>query len=193
MRDWRPAATALSIIFAAPFVALYVVLSLLVGGEIGAWAAALSIAAYTVIPVAVTGLIALKKGVEWDYPERGSRVLPLALIELCYAAAFAAACLAGLGFHAVFLAASYMINGAAAWIITLRYKISLHVVGIAGPATYMLLIGHVHEALALYVFSALVAAARHHLGKHDAYQLILGYVLSVTLTYIAYLFTISYC
>ncbi len=188
---WSSIATGLSLASAAPFVVLIVIIDLAVRGLIDPGGIMAALATLVLAPIAITVGVAYKKNIEWDYPDRVSRLAPLAGIVAVYAAGLAATWIAGLGAELAALMASYTLNGAVAWLITLRYKVSLHIVGIAGPATYMALLGYYAEAAILYTLSGVVAAARHHLGRHSVGQLLLAYLVSITLTYIAFNATVS--
>ncbi|MCW4048255.1 MAG: hypothetical protein NWE89_00830 [Candidatus Bathyarchaeota archaeon] len=82
----------------------------------------------------------------------------------------------------LYLMACYTVNSLVMMLITLRYKVSIHAAGIAGPATFL-----VHQySVSLWPFTILAAVvcwARYELDMHSLGQLTLGLILSALLTY----------
>jgi membrane-associated phospholipid phosphatase len=178
-----------SVVFSAPFIALYVVIRVYLSGLIGTSDLVQSIIWLTIIPVLVPVYYSVRLGVEWDYPKREDRLIPFLIINLGYLYLYVLLLLLDCGKPVLFLAASYLINGFAAWAISMKYKISIHMIGISGPATYFLLLGYSPDATALYAIGLLTGYARSRLGRHSLSQLIGGYVQGIILTLIAYMVT----
>lgn len=115
---------------------------------------------------------------------REERIIPLTLINFSYIIL----CILWMnkGFLELFLSLSYLVNGIVSLVITKWYKISLHVVGIAGPSTYLLLISQYQYAILFYVISIIVASSRIKLKRHRIDQVVTGYIVSITVTVISY-------
>ena len=83
----------------------------------------------------------------------------------------------------VFLMACYFVNSLAMMLITLRYKISIHAAGVAGPAVFLVRL----YGLAIWPFllvAAFVSWARYQLEMHTFWQLLLGLLVTGLLTYV---------
>lgn len=83
----------------------------------------------------------------------------------------------------VYLMACYFVNSLAMMLITLRYKISIHAAGVAGPAVFLVRL----YGLAIWPFllvAAVVSWARYQLEMHTVWQLILGLLVTGLLTYV---------
>ena len=81
----------------------------------------------------------------------------------------------------VYLMASYLVNSLFMMIITLRYKISIHASGVAGPATFL-----VHQygmrLWPLTLVMVVVGWARLELKMHTVGQVAWGVLVTVLLT-----------
>lgn len=81
----------------------------------------------------------------------------------------------------VYLMACYLVNSVFMMIVTLRYKISIHASGVAGPATFL-----VHQyGVRLWPFTlvlVVVGWARLQLRMHTVGQVAWGVLLTVLLT-----------
>jgi hypothetical protein len=81
----------------------------------------------------------------------------------------------------VYLMACYLVNSIFMMIVTLRYKISIHASGVAGPATFL-----VHQygvrLWPLTLVLVVVGWARLELRMHTAGQVAWGVLLTVLLT-----------
>ena len=83
----------------------------------------------------------------------------------------------------VYLMACYFVNSFVMMLITLRYKISIHAAGVAGPAVFLVRL----YGLAIWPFllvAAVVSWARYQLEMHTFWQLILGLLVAGLLTYV---------
>ncbi|OGD54292.1 hypothetical protein A3K81_01585 [Candidatus Bathyarchaeota archaeon RBG_13_60_20] len=83
----------------------------------------------------------------------------------------------------VYLMACYLVNTLAMMLITLKYKISIHAAGVAGPSTFL-----VHQyGLAFWPFllaAVIVSWARYKLELHTLGQLTWGILATGLLTYV---------
>ncbi len=81
----------------------------------------------------------------------------------------------------VYLMACYLVNSVFMMIVTLRYKISIHASGVAGPATFL-----VHQyGVRLWPFTLILVVvgwARLQLRMHTVGQVAWGILLTVLLT-----------
>ncbi|HOQ67557.1 MAG TPA: hypothetical protein PKU87_02865 [Candidatus Atribacteria bacterium] len=68
-------------------------------------------------------------------------------------------------------------------IVSLFWKISLHLAGIAGPVTALVMIISPYWAF-LYLLLLPLGWARIYLGKHNVYQVVAGSVMSIVITFI---------
>jgi membrane-associated phospholipid phosphatase len=177
----------LSIIFSAPFIALYIILRLLSSNELSFLDLFVLITSLTIIPLVIPLYTAYRKGYEWDYPARETRIKPFSLVVLNYSIALIILYFTGSDNTVLFLITSYFLNGLISLIISLRHKISLHVIGIIGPATYLLLIGFLIDSIILYILSVIVAYSRYILKRHSIEQIITGVISGFILTIIAYM------
>ena len=179
----------ISIVFAAPFIALYILLILSFQTIIDKEDLLIGSVFLTVIPLIISVGFSIYYGVEWDYRQREKRIIPLALINLSYMVL----CILWMnrGFPEIFLSFSYLMNGLVSLIITGWYKISIHIIGIAGPSTYLLLINQYEYAILFYMISIIVAFSRIKLKRHSIDQVISGYLVSITTTVIGYVILLA--
>ncbi|RLG84412.1 MAG: hypothetical protein DRO40_01315 [Thermoprotei archaeon] len=179
----------ISIVFAAPFIALYILLILSFQTIIEKEDLLIGSVFLTIIPLITSVGFSIYYGVEWDYRQREKRMIPLALINLPYIVL----CILWMnrGFPEIFLSFSYLMNGLVSLIITRWYKISIHIIGIAGPSTYLLLINQYGYAILFYMISIIVAFSRIKLKRHSMDQVISGYLVSITTTVIGYVILLA--
>jgi membrane-associated phospholipid phosphatase len=177
----------LSIIFSAPFIALYTIIRLLPSNELTFIDFSILLIGLAIIPLIIPLYTAYRKGYEWDYPARETRIKPFSLVVLNYFIALIILYLIGSSNTVLFLITSYFLNGLVSLIISLKHKISLHMIGIIGPATYLLLIGFLMDSTILYILSIIVAYSRYILKRHSIEQIIMGVISGFILTIIAYM------
>lgn len=81
----------------------------------------------------------------------------------------------------LYLMACYLVNSVVMMIISLRYKISIHASGLAGPATFL-----IHQyGVSLWPFmvpAVVVSWARLELRMHTAGQVAWGFLVTIALT-----------
>ncbi|MCD6301138.1 MAG: hypothetical protein J7L82_03605 [Staphylothermus sp.] len=176
----------ISIVFSAPFIALYVVLRVFFLYEFSIEQLIALVVGYILIPLLVPLIYSYKKNIEWDYPVREERIIPFTFVLLGYFFALMVLYMLNTYNEGIFLAMAYTLNGFVSFMISLKYKISIHVIGVMGPATYLLLIGLVYDFIALFILSILVSYSRYALNRHTPVQLLLGYVESIVITVLAY-------
>lgn len=174
-----------SIAFSAPFIALYICIRLFMSSLINVEELVMSLLHLVAIPLIIPLYYAIRLKIDWDYPERKHRVIPFFLVNLGYTVLLVYS-LTTQNRELVFLSLSYWMNGITAWFISLGYKISIHMIGISGPATYMFLTDYMIDATILYIVGITTAFSRYKLKRHTLYQLILGYSMGVLLTITAY-------
>ncbi len=174
-----------SIVFSAPFIALYICIRLFLSALINIEELMMSLLLLVAIPLIIPLYYAARWKIDWDYPERKYRVIPFFLVNLGYTALLIYS-LTTQNRELVFLSLSYWMNGVIAWFISLGYKVSIHMIGISGPATYMLFTNYAVDAIILYIVGIITAYSRYTLKRHTLYQLILGYSMGILLTITAY-------
>jgi membrane-associated phospholipid phosphatase len=76
----------------------------------------------------------------------------------------------------------YIINAIIAILITRKYKISLHLFGITGPATALMMFSRLPAAAILFILAPLVAFTRYKLRAHTIGQLLLGFIVGIAST-----------
>lgn len=86
---------------------------------------------------------------------------------------------------------TYVIVTAVMTLATLKYKVSVHACGIAGPTTFLAINYGVAHAL-LYLLLVPIYYARSRLGAHTLNELLLGSVIGVCLTLTTVLLVLQY-
>nr|WP_319373603.1 PAP2 family protein [uncultured Methanobacterium sp.] len=167
-----------------PFVAIPVFLiinyTLLYGGD-WLWFSAISIFFVSILPIITSALWIKKKNLEVDMPQRQDRIYPLLLVILSYIIGVAVLYILGAPSFTTVLMICYLNNTIIVLLFSLYWKISIHAMGIAGPATALIyLFGWTGLAFSLLV--PLVLWSRLHLKRHTPAQLIVGTVLGYFLT-----------
>ena len=181
-----------SAMFSAPFIAALVTTLLYIYAVITIIELLILFLSTVIIPLVVSILWAWSKGIQWDYPERRHRITPFSLIVFGYFLGFSFLYIMPSTMYSKILVFSYLLNGFISLVITLWYKISIHVVGIAGPATFLYLINYIGSSIMFYILSVIVSYSRYRLKRHTLPQIILGYTVAISTTYIAYIVCTSY-
>jgi membrane-associated phospholipid phosphatase len=167
-----------------PFVAIPVFLvinyTLLYEGD-WLWFSALSIFFVSILPIITTSLWIKKKNLEVDMPQRQDRIYPLLLVIVSYIIGVAVLYSLGAPSLTTVLMICYLNNTIIVLLFSLYWKISIHAMGIAGPATAIIyLFGWYGLLFSLLV--RLVLWSRLYLKRHTPAQLIVGTVLGYFLT-----------
>jgi membrane-associated phospholipid phosphatase len=115
--------------------------------------------------------------------ERRSRFKPFLGAVLSYSLGLIALLAASAPFYVTILMAGYLVNTVLMMFITLRWKISIHASGIAGPATFMVYIFGAQFWWTLLLIIP-VGWARLRLNAHTPSQIVVGFFLTVALTYL---------
>lgn len=178
----------ISLAFSAPFIGLYTFTRIATSSEAdtSSWLAGLI--GVFIVPLCVPSLYAWKKGFAWDFPERKTRTIPFTMVVLGYLITTIFFLYKGT-FPLLYIALTYLFNGFTSLIINFKTKISLHSLGVCGPATLLLLLGFIYDSIALYALSTIVAFSRYKLGRHTIEQLLLGCIVGVITTIISYYIT----
>lgn len=135
-----------------------------------------------VLPVAVI-LYMKRSGIvtEMMVDNRDERTKPFLGAIASYLLGVAALTALAAPVQMVYLMACYLVNSLIMMVITLRYKISIHASGVAGPATFL-----VHQyGVSLWPFTVLavlVGWARLELRVHTVGQIAWGLVITILLT-----------
>jgi PAP2 superfamily. len=167
-----------------PLVAIPVFLvinyTLLYGGD-WLWFSGLSIFFVSILPIITSTLWIKRKKLEVDMPQREDRIYPLLLVILSYIMGVVVLYTLGAPPLTTTLMIAYLNNTIVVLLFSLYWKISIHAMGIAGPATAIIyLFGWTGFIFSLLV--PLVLWSRLYLKRHTPAQLIVGTVLGYLLT-----------
>jgi membrane-associated phospholipid phosphatase len=127
----------------------------------------------------------LKKGLLKDIyaSDRQTRFQPFIGAVLSYLLGLVALVVASAPDLVSVLMAGYLVNTIIMMLITLRWKISIHASGIAGPATYLAYAFGIH-LWPVFLLIIPVGWARLKLKAHTLSQVVVGFLLTVVLTYV---------
>jgi membrane-associated phospholipid phosphatase len=173
-----------------PFVAIPVFLvinyTLLSGGN-WLWFSAISIFFVSLLPIITSYLWIKRKNLEVDMPKRQDRIYPLLLVILSYIIGVLVLYNLGAPQLTTVLMICYLSNTVVVLLFSLFWKISIHAMGIAGPATAIIyLFGWPGLLFSLLV--PFVIWSRLYLKRHTPAQLItgtfMGYFLTATQIYL---------
>jgi membrane-associated phospholipid phosphatase len=185
MADRRTVAEVISAVFNAPFVSLYAFVALILYLSTQDAPTLLFIAAIfgTVLPTGVI-LYMRKRGIIRDVyaSERGTRFKPFLAALVSYLIGMLMLLALGAPRSVTALMACYLVNTGVMTIITLKWKISIHASGVAGPATFFVFtLGPALLPLLLVILP--VGWARITLGAHTRNQVLAGFFLTIALTW----------
>lgn len=174
----------ISVVSNPPLVAIPVFLvinyTLLYGGD-WLWFSGLSILFVSIIPIITSTLWIKRKKLEVDMPKREDRIYPLLMVILSYIVGVMVLYTLGAPPLTTTLMIAYLNNTIVVLLFSLYWKISIHAMGIAGPATAIIyLFGWTGLVFSLLV--PLVLWSRLYLKRHTPAQLIVGTVLGYLLT-----------
>ena len=175
-----------SVALNAPFVAGYALAILFIYGRYGNpfpyFLTALLFA--TVIPVLFLYLFArsgMTSGL--DVPDKRSRPIPFAMAISSYSAGSAILIVTHSPVQIISFMLCYLVNTIFMALISLRWKISIHATGIAGPAV-ILLFAMGAAALPFILLAIPVAWARISLNAHTPVQVAAAFVVTPAITYV---------
>jgi len=182
----RNIATAVSLVFSAPFIGLYVAVRtwLCMGGDY--LVLVTMIITLAIAPLLIPTLWALRHGIEWDYPEKKHRFKPFILVILNYlfSVVFFAMYWPG---YPLFLSLAYLMNSIVAILLNLWTKVSLHTIGVVGPALTLYYLGLYIDSIILLIIALIVMYSRYVLRRHSITQLLLGFITAVTTTTLSWI------
>jgi membrane-associated phospholipid phosphatase len=115
--------------------------------------------------------------------DRQTRFKPFLGAMLCYFLGLIALIATSAPLLVSVLMAGYMINTFVMMLITLRWKISIHASGIAGPATFLVYAFGI-QFVWMFLLILPVGWARLKLNAHTLSQVVIGFSLTVALTYL---------
>jgi membrane-associated phospholipid phosphatase len=169
----------------APFVAGYALAILFISGGYGGsfTPIAISLLFATVVPILSLYLFARSGATSGiDVPEKENRPLPFALAMVSYSVgSFLLAITHSPALLTAFMLC-YLVNTAVMALISLKWKISIHATGIAGPAV-ILIFALGADALPFLLLAIPVAWARISLKVHTPMQVAAGFTLTPVITY----------
>lgn len=145
------------------------------------WFSVVSIFFVSLLPIITSLSWVKKKNLEVDMPRREDRIYPLLLVILSYIMGVLVLYTLGAPPLTTVLMICYLTNTIVVLLFSLFWKISIHAMGIAGPATAIIyLFGWPGLLFSLLV--PLVIWSRLYLKRHTPAQLITGTFLGYSLT-----------
>lgn len=185
-KGYKRIAEAISAVLSAPLVAIYTFILLIFFVHPSSPALLLTISIFfgSILPL-ITILYMAKRGIIPDIyaSDRETRTKPF----IGAIASYIIGAITLVFVHApqilVFLMVCYFVNSFVMMIITRIWKISIHVSGVAGPATFLV---HQFGVTMLPFFMLLLptAWARIKLGAHNLSQVMAGALLTIGLTFV---------
>lgn len=146
-----------------------------------AWFSFLSIFFASILPIISSYLWILRNNLEVDMPRREDRIYPLLMVIIFYVVGVIVLFATGAPPLTSALMVCYLNNTLIVLLFSLFWKISIHAMGISGPATALIyLFGWPGLLFSLLV--PLVVWSRLHLKRHTPSQLIIGTILGYLLT-----------
>ena len=183
-KGYNGIAEAISAVLSAPLVAIYTFILLIFFVHPSSPALLLTISIFfgSILPL-VTILYMAKRGIIPDIyaSDKETRTKPFIGAIVSYIVGAVTLIFIQAPQILVFLMVCYFVNSFVMMIITRIWKISIHISGVAGPATFLV---HQFGANMLPFFMLLVptAWARIKLGAHDLNQVTAGALLTIGLT-----------
>ncbi|WFO75302.1 hypothetical protein J4526_09615 [Desulfurococcaceae archaeon MEX13E-LK6-19] len=168
-----------SVFSSSPFIALLIPIYFLIIDVMSLFEFIHALIFLFIIPLFLPYYWSLRKGIEWDYPNRKERIMPFTMVTISYIIGFATISLSGSNFLVKCLHLSYAITSLTALMITMYYKVSIHIMGIIGPATFLFWAGYLVLSLSLIILSIVVSYARIKLKRHTLDQVIVAYIVAL--------------
>ncbi|MBP8933250.1 MAG: hypothetical protein KBG67_02325 [Candidatus Atribacteria bacterium] len=185
--ELRKIAKILSIIFQPTFIpiALYIIVSLYVAPSVtGFYYALIGIVFITLAPMVLVYILArYNKISDPDLSDRRERFVPYISIVGLYIIGFFVFWLLQAPYPILAITASYIVVTFIGAFVSLFWKISMHMAGVAGPVTALVFLVNPIFILA-YLLLIPLGWARYTLKKHTLLQIIMGSGFSVLLTFI---------
>lgn len=179
-------ANFISAVLNPPIVAAYTFAMLVVSEGPGNGATVLFVSIFfaTLVPIATLYVLAKKKIIpDVQASKRETRFVPFLTAIVSYTLGTLGLLLLRASLPIIAVMLCYLVNTTIMTLITLRWKISIHTSGIAGPATVLMyLLGFVGYLFLLLVIP--VTWARMTLKAHTGRQLLAGILLTIVITYI---------
>lgn len=134
-----------------------------------------------VLPLAICCLYAMSKNVDFDIPNRMDRAIPLLIVIPSYLVGLIV--LYGVSAPVVIcvLMFGYFIVAFLVVLISFYWKISLHVMGIAGPSVVLAYVFGLPGLVFGLILVPLVMWSRVYLGRHTVLQVIIGALMGLCL------------
>jgi len=177
----------LSYATSAPIMACMAFIALALLDSAGFVHALASIVFSSVLPVANIIFFAKRERVDYNIPERSTRLKPFVFAIACYVLGFLALLLLKAPVLMTCMMVAYVINTSAMFLITLFWKISIHTAGVTGPITYLVYaLGWQWSFLYLLVIP--VGVVKLLMKQHSVSQLVAGAILSAVLSWMQIIF-----
>jgi small-conductance mechanosensitive channel len=185
--ETKKIAKGISIICQPTFIpiALYFIVSLSVVPTVtGIWYALLGIVFIALAPIALVFILArCNKISDPDLPDRRERFIPYLSIVGLYLIGFIVFWYLGAPYQILAITVSYIAVTLFGAFISLFWKISMHMAGVAGPVTALVFLVNPLFVWA-YILLIPIGWARYILKKHTFPQIVIGSGFSILLTYL---------
>ncbi|NLJ48297.1 MAG: hypothetical protein GX428_01725 [Candidatus Atribacteria bacterium] len=185
--ETKKIAKAISIVAQPTFIPiiLYIIVSFAVAPSMtGFWYALIGIVFITLAPmILVYILFRYKKITDPDLSNQRERFIPYISIVGLYLIGFIIFWFLRAPYPILAITASYITVTLVGAFVSLFWKISMHMAGVAGPVTALVFLVNPLFALA-YLFLIPLGWARYILKKHTFPQIIIGSGFSMLLTYL---------
>jgi len=137
----------------------------------------------SILPSLTVVFLKTNHNVTYELIERELRPKPLVLASLSYLIGAILLYRLAISPEATILMLCYCFNALALLLPTLRWKVSIHAAGVAGPVTALMLLLDSSYAL-LYLCLVPVFLARLKLKRHSFPELVAGTLISILVTFI---------
>ncbi len=168
-----------SVFSSSPFIALLIPIYFMIIGVISLLEFIHALIFLFVIPLLLPYYWSIRKRIEWDYPNRKERIIPFTMVTISYIIGFITISLSNSNFLVKCLHLSYAVTSLTALMTTMYYKVSIHIVGIIGPATFLFWAGYLMLSSSLIILSIVVSYARIKLKRHTLDQIIVAYIVAL--------------
>ncbi|WP_409199597.1 PAP2 family protein [Methanobrevibacter sp. DSM 116169] len=177
-------AKIISRIFEAPFIAIpvFLILNILLNNNNFLNSEIICLLFGTIIPMLLILIWSKIKKVDKDYTIKEHRNIPLLIISIIYFIGAIILWLLSINPIIISLMFCYGLNTLIVFFINLKWKISVHSMGIAGPITALMFVNPLFFILGF--ITPIIMWSRLILKKHTLTQVLAGSILGYLLTYV---------
>jgi len=182
----RKAARVISVVFHPLIISAVVFTLLCMDAPDPVIASAVCIFFSTILPFLEIVIYVVHRGIDMDVPDRRDRSIPLAAGVISYVIGAAVLFTIDVPVIVRVLMVAYAVNTSAVLLISLRWKISIHAIGIVGP-TMSLICAFGPAGIILISALPFIMWSRYVMRKHTPAQLVCGALLGLVLTTVIFL------